>query len=252
MTLDVGLTHTIETLILPPGGLILLLVLALTLGRAVLGRLFALLVVAALYLASTPFAASHLAAGLETYPALTATQMTQTGAQAILMLGGGRYSAAPEYGGDTVNAITLERARYAAVLQRRTGLPLIVSGGAPMSDQAPESHLARQVLENEFGVKVAAVEDRSLNTRENARLSAPLLKGMDIHRVLLVTHAWHMARAVQSFQGLGIELVPAPTGFIHKQGAPPQWRDWLPGAQALRETYLCLHEYLGALWYRLS
>jgi len=252
MSLDVGLTRAIETLILPPGGLILLLLLSLMLGRSILGRLFSLLVVLTLYLASTPFAAGQLASGLETYPALSADQAKQSGAQAILMLGGGRYSAAPEYGGDTLNALTLERVRYAALLQRRTGLPLILSGGAPMSDQAPESHLARQVLVDELGAKVSAVEDRSLTTRENARFSAPLLERSGIQRVLLVTHAWHMARALQSFEGLGVELVPAPTGFIHREGSEPEWRDWLPGSRALRETYLCLHEYLGALWYRLT
>jgi uncharacterized SAM-binding protein YcdF (DUF218 family) len=51
-------------------------------------------------------------------------------AQAIVVLGGGRYRGAPEYGGDTVSAMTLPRLRYAARLQRETGLPLLVRAAA--------------------------------------------------------------------------------------------------------------------------
>jgi uncharacterized SAM-binding protein YcdF (DUF218 family) len=42
-------------------------------------------------------------------------------AQAIVILGGGSYYAAPEYGGDTVGSASLVRTRYGAKLARETG-----------------------------------------------------------------------------------------------------------------------------------
>ncbi len=49
-----------------------------------------------------------------------------------MVLGGGRYRDAPEYGNDTVGEYTLVRLRYAAKLHRETGFPLLVTGGRPM------------------------------------------------------------------------------------------------------------------------
>ncbi|MGD2082299.1 MAG: YdcF family protein [Chromatiales bacterium] len=254
MPLDTGVTGAIESLILPPGGLILLFLLGLMLGRTGLGRLLTLAGLAALYLLSTPFVADRLAAGLEVYPALDPAALAQPGPEAIVVLGAGRYPDAPEYGGDTVNALMLVRLRYAAWLKRRTGLPLVVSGG-PAGEARPEAVLAKEVLEQELQVPVAATEDRSRTTRENALYTHELLERQGYGPVYLVTHAWHMRRAAASFERAGVEVVPAPTGFIHTGAESDDWgdwRDWLPSAQAARESYLCLHEYLGALWYRLT
>ena len=60
-------------------------------------------------------------------------------AGAIVVLGGGRYDEAPEYGDDTISLAGLRRVRYAAVLQRRTGLPVLVSGGSVYAEPLPES-----------------------------------------------------------------------------------------------------------------
>jgi uncharacterized SAM-binding protein YcdF (DUF218 family) len=253
MSLEPSITRTIEAVLLPPGGLILLLVLTLIVGRSLGARLFTVLVVAVFYLLSTSFGAGRLATGLEIYRALPEDRLDQYDAQAILVLGAGRYSDAPEYGGDTVNALMLERLRYAAHLHRLTQLPLIVSGGAAMnSDVQPEAALARRTLETDFQVPVVALETRSRTTRENARYSGLLLRDLGIKRIFLVTHAWHMSRALQSFEDQPVQITPAPTGFIGPASLTTDWRDWLPSASAFWHSYLCLHEYLGALWYRLT
>jgi len=252
MSLDPTVTRTIEALILPPGGLILLLLLGLISGRRLLPRLLAVVLVVVFYLLSSPFGAGRLAAGLEAYPALTQADLAQQDAQAILVLGAGRKADAPEYGQDTVNALMLERLRYAAHLHRLTQLPLLVSGGSPMGEGEPEAALARRVLETDFQVPVVALEGRSRTTRENARYSGPLLQDLGIKRVLLVTHAWHMRRALESFEGQPVQIMPAPTGFMYSGASALEWRNWLPSAFAFTNSCLCLHEYLGALWYSLT
>lgn len=135
-------------------------------------------------------------------------------ADAIVVLGGGRYFNTPEYAGDTAGPSTLERVRYAAKLHRETGLPILVSGGRPGdSGTRAEAEIMRDILRDEFNVPVRWVEDRSEQTPENARFSAELLKRDGVQRILLVTHGDHMPRAKAAFQESGLVVVPMITGF---------------------------------------
>ena len=239
---------------MPPGGPLV----AGTLGLLIAGfkrRLGLLLIAAALlvqYLASLPATAFLLLSGLESYPALAEQRLAATPAEAIVVLGGGRYPEAPEYGEDTVSGPLLERLRYAAHLHRRTGLPVVPSGGSALSDGPPEALLASHVLRDEFGVTATYFEGSSRTTRENARRTARVLAAKDVRRILLVTHAWHMPRALAQFKKEGLEVIAAPTAFTTREAERPLLLDWLPDADAARMTRIALHEYLGALWYRLS
>jgi uncharacterized SAM-binding protein YcdF (DUF218 family) len=108
-----------------------------------------------------------------------------------------------------------------------------------------------RVLEEECGIKVAGVEDRSRTTWENAELSAPMLRRDGVRRVLLVTHAWHMPRAVETFRRTGLRVIPAPTAFFHRENAEGRYTDWLPSPSAFGLSYYAIHEYLGQVWYGL-
>jgi uncharacterized SAM-binding protein YcdF (DUF218 family) len=243
----------LKSLIMPPGGLIVLLLLGFFLVRGVLGRVFLFVGISVLTLMSLPTVAGKLIERLEPYPALQPEELARTGAGGILILGAGRYSWAPEFGGDTVGSKTLQRLRYGVFLYRRTELPVYVTGGSPADEGTPVGRLMADVLEREWGVPVAGVEDRSLNTGENARYSAAMLTRDGISHVLLVTNAWHMPRALEAFELAGIEVTPAPTYFVHREGGDePSYRDWLPSAAAFGISYYALHEYLGQAWYQLK
>lgn len=242
-----------KNLIMPPGGLILLLLTGFFLVRGVLGRMFLLVGISVFALMSMPPVADKLIAGLEPYPALRPDSLTRTDAEGILVLGAGRYSWAPEYGGDTIGSKSLQRVRYGAFLHRRTGLPVYVTGGSPSHEHPPLARLMAEVLTNELGVAVAGVEDRSQTTAENATFSAEMFARDGIGKVLLVTQAWHMPRAIGAFERAGIEVIPAPTYFAHREGeSEPSFRDWLPSAAAFTISYFALHEYLGQVWYQLK
>ncbi|MCB1758969.1 MAG: YdcF family protein [Gammaproteobacteria bacterium] len=240
----------IKPLLLPPGGILLLGLLAL-LARRRLRQLLLICAFVALYLSSTPFVAGLLMRQVEIYPALAESEISAGNAAAIVVLGGGRRSDAPEYGGDTVNSSLLERVRYAAYLAARTGLPVIPSGGQRMPGQLPEALLAEKVLTEEFRVPVAVAETRSRTTWENALFTAELLRDRGIGRVYLVTHAMHMPRSVEVFRRAGIQVIPAPTVFHHRDKDRYWLSDWLPKAKALRLSNQALHELLGNLWYAL-
>ena len=141
------------------------------------------------------------------------------------------------------------RRRYGARLAHETGLPVLVSGGLPRADLPAHAELMRDALERDFGVPVRWLESRSRDTFENARESAAILRRDGIGKAYLVTHAWHMPRAVAAFARTDLVVVPAPTGF---RAAPTwDWQTFTPSPKALRESGWALHEWLGRAWYLL-
>ena len=242
------LKKLLAALLLPPAGPLLLAALGLLLLRrwTRFGKALAWSGLVLLWLLATPAVTRPMLAALENIPPLDFAQTRK--AQAIVVLGGGSYFAAPEYGGDTINRRTLERLRYAARLQRETGLPLLVSGGAPWGG-TPEARSMKEALERDFGARVRWIEDASADTHGNARLSAPLLRQAGIKRVLLVTHAWHMRRAQEAFAAEQLEVIAAPTGYAST--APFTAPDVLPGSGGLWTGRIALHELLGRLEHSL-
>ncbi|OOZ37799.1 YdcF family protein [Solemya velesiana gill symbiont] len=243
----------LKSLIIPPGGLVILGLLGLMLSRRFFGKLLLLVTLASLYLLSTPFISRQLISSIETVPPINLARLANHQPQAIVVLGGGRHTGAPEYGSkDTVNSNLLERLRYAAWLSRDTGLPIIPSGGSGLDEGEPEADMSRRILEKEFGRKVLAVENKSRTTQENAQLTKALLDKLMIKQVLLVTHAWHMPRALEVFEQAGIQAIPAPTGFNRRAMFEPTLKDWRPEAVSLGRSSTAIHERLGKIWYQLK
>ena len=251
--MDVATSRLIETLILPPGSLLLLGLLGLLLVRHALGRRLLAFSLVTLLLLSLPVTSDLLYRTLETEPVITPERLTAAQPQAIVVLGGGRDLGAPEYGGDSISPRTLGRLRYAAKLARETGLPVIPSGGNPGSIGVAEAVLARDLLIRELGVQVMAIERRSNTTWENARYTAQLMKQLGIEDIILVTDAWHMKRSLYAFERNGLHPLPAPTNFLSvTSGLVSPAERYLPSANALKESRDALHELLGMLWYRLK
>jgi uncharacterized SAM-binding protein YcdF (DUF218 family) len=250
---DVATTRIIEALALPPGGLLLLALVGLLLWRLKLGRSLLALSLTLLLALSLPISSDMLYLALESIPVISADRIAREQPQAIVVLGGGRWLNAPEYASDTASIRTLARLRYAAKLSRETGLPIIPSAGNPGATGEAGAVLARDLLQQEFGVPVLDIERRSNTTWENARYTAQLMKQHDIERIILVTDAGHMPRSLYAFGRNGIEPIPAPTNFrsILTQEISPLER-YLPSARALHESSDALHELVGLLWYRLK
>jgi uncharacterized SAM-binding protein YcdF (DUF218 family) len=123
---------------------------------------------------------------------------------------------------------------------------VIVSGGTDARrDDRPEAQ-AMQVFLRDLGVPASALllEDRSINTRENARYTAALLQPRGQRHVLLVTSALHMRRAVALFEAEGLKVTPAATD--HEAQSPPAWL-WLPEGGALYGSGRAMKE-LVARW----
>jgi len=192
------LKKLIAALVLTPTGPVLVALLGLWLaGRhRRLGTSVAVLMLLSLVALALPPVAEALMGPLEDYPPISAQQLSTV--QAIVVLGGDDYPRAPEYGGDTVGPGTLSRVRYAAELQRRSGLPILVSGGAPAGG-TPGADTMKAAIERDFGGKVKWVERASRDTVENAAYSEYVLKEAGVSRIALLSHGWHLRRAIPLF-----------------------------------------------------
>ena len=169
---------------------------------------------------------------------------------AIVVLGAGVEPVAPEYGVSSLQYPSLERLRYGLWLGRETGAPIAFSGGIGwgQSDAAPEARVAAKIAAEEFGRPLKWVEEDSRDTRENASRTLALLKPAGIDHIVLVTHGYHMARAMRAFSeaaGPGIRIEPAPMGLARKLETPVL--EWMPSSRGFSQMRQVLRELIGKL-----
>jgi uncharacterized SAM-binding protein YcdF (DUF218 family) len=212
--------------------------------RSRAGRRIAWSALLLLALLSTPMVSQELLSGLEP----PYNDPLARPADAIVVIGAGTYFNAPEYGQDTVNAYALERLRYAALLQRKTGQPLLVSGGNPAGNPIAEAAQMKATLDEAFHVPVQWSEESSANTLENARNSYAILSAAGIRRIYLVTHAWHMRRARYAFERAGFDVIPAPTRYSTRFRIT--WQSFVPSSIGLAQSSIFCQETVALAWYR--
>lgn len=247
------LTQLLHLFLLPPGlqcGLGLAALWLAWRGRRIPATLLALVAIVSLYVLATPQGAAWLSRPLEArvLPLQDLAQLKPAGYQAIVVLGGGRSPLAPEQAGmDIPSPHELMRLRYAAKLQRASGLPLLVTGGMPLSGQRPEAELMAESLREDFGVPVRWLEPRSRTTGENAEFTAAILRPQGITRIVLVSHASHLPRTQALFEQAGFQVLPAPMGFTTEARGYSAIERWTPQSEGLADSRRALHEWLGLL-----
>lgn len=244
------------TLLLPPVPALLLVLLGLALRRRRAGTVLTLLGVLMLWLGACSAVADPAkrwlldpppAVDLAALKALPATHAT------IVVLGGGRESLAPEYGGPSLTHDSLERLRYGIWLSRASGLRVGFSGGTGLAAATPmaEAPIAADIARNDFHHPLDWIEDRSRDTRENAAQSVALLRPQGITDIVLVTHDWHMPRAQRAFEqaaaaaGMALRVTPAPMGMAANEGLP--LLRWMPSPGGFKLMRMVVRERIGLL-----
>jgi uncharacterized SAM-binding protein YcdF (DUF218 family) len=169
---------------------------------------------------------------------------------AIIILGGDvAHGQGVGHSGTEVGALTLERLRAGAALARRTGLPLLVTGGPGSTGEPPLAALMARSLADDFGLTVRWIEPAARDTHENAVLGVAMLRAEGIGAAHVVSHGWHLARAIEAFARLGFPVRPVPVRLRR----PPdgQAEDWIPRADHLGTSWYALREWAGRLVYAL-
>jgi uncharacterized SAM-binding protein YcdF (DUF218 family) len=168
---------------------------------------------------------------------------------AVVVLGAGTETLAPEYAVSNLTDLSLQRLRYGLWLGRQTGVPVAFSGGLGWGQQdgIAEADTAARIAAQDFNHPLRWIENTSRDTRENATHMIPVLKRAGITQVLLVTHGWHMPRALRAFKDaaapLGIQVEPAPMGLARRIQRPALL--WLPTNEGLTRVRFVVHEAVG-------
>lgn len=251
MDADLAVRAIGRAIVLPPGGPMLLgavgfalLRRAPVLGRSLIGAAFLVLLAV-----SMPVGSNRLANWVERYPPLDLS--APVAADAIVVLAGGIRRDAPLPGQATLTPEPLERLAGGVVVARATHLPMLLSGGR-VEPGIAEADVMQEVLVQAFGMQARWLEQRSRTTRENARESAKILLPLGMRRVVLVTSALHLPRAVREFEAAGFTVIPAPTGLDSPGACVASLHCWLPNGPALAQSHAALYEMLGAVVARLD
>lgn len=245
MTPDVLLK--LLTALLTPLGLALLLAL---LGLALKRRSLVLVALLWLWLWSTPKAAIWLGTTLE-YQHPTLPIAALPAADAILVLGGGSGAPVPPWLPEPNLSSAADRYVFAAKLWHARKAPVLLFSGGSGKDLKPEADTAQELFLL-MGVPADAVlrEGKSRTTRENASFSVPLLRARGAQRVLVVSSAWHLPRALLNLHAIGPEIE-----WIAASCDPHEFAEttfpgsrWLPNTEALNYSRMLFKEWLGIAW----
>lgn len=214
-------------------------------GRAAVSILVAM---AILWVSSTNVFSTFVIHSLEQdYPPASIESMPK--ADAIVVLGGFTNAT-----GSGIRLIELndavDRLFHGMRLYRAGKAPRLVLAGGAAEGNSPEADFMADLL-SEFAVPrdKMLLENQSRNTRENGVYAVKIMQENNIKKILLVTSAYHMRRAVGVFEKLGLDVVPAATDYQVAE-PDPSILDWLPDAEALGLTTLGIKEYLGWWVYR--
>ena len=167
----------------------------------------------------------------------------------IVVLGGGHAPDVRVPPAALLNPESLYRLTEGVRLHR--ALPesrLVVSGRGPW--EVSHAEVTARVAEA-MGVDRARIEvqPEPRDTREEAvRTRAHLGEGT---RVLLVTSAAHLPRALFHFRAQGLDPLPAPAQSYSRGGVRWNLQALLPSAESYRMVERAVHEYVGLAWARL-
>jgi len=253
------LSKLLPIFIYPLGLACVLIIAALILSkRRGLQQFFLFLVLLILLLASNRWVAMGLARSLE-WRYLPPNHVPK--AEVLVLLGGGTVPAEPPRQIVEING-SGDRLLYALWLYKEgKAEAILLSGGLldwDMRGSTPAQDMA-DLLEM-MGVPSEALwlQTESRNTYEDALYCTQILNSKGIRRVLLVTSAWHMPRAVKLFQAQGVEVIPIPADFTVTETG---WRQLvngdlraqilalLPSSDNLALTTRIMKEYVGILVY---
>lgn len=225
-----------------------------------------------IYLWSIPFTSNIVGGALELPYANQVTMKVEDfpQADAIADLGGGVGYRSSMFAYAQLNS-SADRALHSARLWKAGKAPIVIPSGAGCGDADAE------VL-RELGVPQEAivVENEARNTEENAKLIAERLVGVGEMRgtkvdegldstvpleiesptkkpkVLVVTSAWHMKRAMLMFEKYApnIDAIPVICDVECVGFAALAWQNFIPSFDSAGANARYLHEWIGIIGYK--
>lgn len=224
----------------------ILLGIFLNIRYIILSRIFILFIIVIFWIFSSPiftfWAFRNL---LDHYSEVTADDLVANGIQVIVVLGGG-VDVGKSITFQQLKPTALDRLRYGIELSRKTNIPLLVSGGkgwGAIEGSENEADLSQRVAKDVFNFNIKFIESQSRDTSENAFYSYKILSELNLTKIALVTHNWHMPRSMKNFKKVGFNVYAAPMGYINEYNNLIRF---LPNNNALSLNFIIIKEYFGS------
>jgi uncharacterized SAM-binding protein YcdF (DUF218 family) len=240
-------------------GLLTLLVACLpgTPRRTTWIRRFAFCTVLLLLLTATPLLSTTYIGALEMgYPPFIAASGSSF--DVIVVLAGGLYHRGSLRPSDEAKDASRQRTACGAALWHQGVAPtlLLTGGDATVFRTGPSEAGEMKRWALRLGVPESALllEEKSRTTYENALQTKAMLGSA---RILLVTAAYHMPRAVGLFEKQGLVVTPVACGFEAQHRPKEAWAratffDFIPTVNALLLTTEAVDEVIGIFVYWIA
>lgn len=244
----------IETVMFPPGIIIAVLLLIAVTGRKKMAIfLLSLFFAVIIYAASLGLIANIIISPLQNaYPkprSLHALQFhIDTKHTAVVVLSSGAYNSR------TLDGDSFNRLFAGFLLQKKLGVSIILSGGRATSGIATSVVMRRVLLK--LGIKKLdiLIDDKSNDTFQNAKNLKIICKRHGFKKIIIVTSAYHMLRAMLLFKKAGFSddgVIPYPVDYKTEEKPVYNIYDFFPSLGSLIISSEALHEYLGYLYYEV-
>lgn len=240
------LIQVIYGFLLPPGGIILLLLLFNLYGYRKHWKWQPILsaIILVLYLLSTRMGADFIAGPLErAYP-----HPDTVSGDVLLMIGRGSFSGVPGIDGEGQPSPVMSRSMLVtAELYQKTRLPILVAGGVTFSNSISETEIALREFKS-LGIPAYKLygDPKSRNTVENAKNSVTICRENHWDHPILLAEAVHAPRAAMIFRRAGLDVSVYPTNYrrelVH-HGSPIF--AIIPDANNLNDSSVAIKEWLG-------
>jgi uncharacterized SAM-binding protein YcdF (DUF218 family) len=246
------LSKCLPFLLLPLGFALLVLLAAFRWRRGVLIAGPALI----LWLLGTPLVADRVMESLEDrYPFQGLSNCPKADAAFVF---GGMLSVRDRQGEGIAWNEAAERFERALLLYNMQRIQfLVLSGGSRRYGNLPDEgdHLKLEAIARGIPGSSIIVTQPAANTQEEANALCGLVQRNRWKRVLLVTSAFHMPRAMYLSRKCSAELIPVPVAY--QTPGPGSWvyarpDYYVPRAKALAVSELALREYIGLFFYRIA
>ncbi len=212
------------------------------------GRFITLFSAGILWILANPIFSDWLShRAITQYSSVSISTLKSQDIQAIVVLGGGVDTGQPD-GIQQLKPTALDRLRHGVELSRKSGIPVLVTGGkgwGAVAESQDEASILKRVALEAFQHEIKWTESESRDTQENARNCKEILSNLGIKKIALVTHTWHMPRSVKAFEKVGFEVTPAPMGFTGKKGF--ELLSLFPSGNAINNTFTIFKELASLL-----
>jgi uncharacterized SAM-binding protein YcdF (DUF218 family) len=204
-----------------------------------------------LWLVSSYGIANRLVQSLEDkYPPVSLEALPQVDAVVVL---GGMVNNLSKYPENTELNSAADRIIQTVRIfkSNKTKKVLFTGGSGSLSFQDRTEAEGIKNLLVDLGIPQSAIliEDKSRNTRENAVYSKAILQKENLTKIILVTSAFHMERALHEFHDPEIEIFPCPTDYRSITEEVGFWEKWIPNTGALETSTLSIKEWIGIFAY---